>query len=223
MSNINIATFIDHTLLKPDSTLDQVKAICKEALEHRFAGVCVSGYFTKETAQILLDSGIKTATVVGFPMGYNVIPAKVEEIKKAIHEGTDELDVVINLNAVKSQNWSYVRNEIDTIVMATHLHGKKIKVILETGLLTSDELKKLCDICNPLLPDFVKTSTGINGAGATPEMIKTLRSYLEPKIKLKASGGIRTLKDALALIEAGAHRIGTSSAMAMLTEQKNNQ
>ncbi len=223
MSNINIATFIDHTLLKADSTLDQAKLICKEALEHRFAAVCVSPYFTKEAAQILLDSGIKMATVVGFPMGFNVIPAKVEEIKKAIHEGTDELDVVINLNAVKSQNWSYVRNEIDTIVMATHLHGKKIKVILETGLLTADEIKRLCDICNPLMPDFVKTSTGMNGNGATPEIVKILKSYLDPKIKIKASGGIKTLKDALALIEAGAHRIGTSSAIAMLAEQNNNR
>jgi deoxyribose-phosphate aldolase len=213
---MNIASYIDHTILKPDTTLLEVKEICKEAMEHNFASVCVPPYYVREVSQILENSLVKTSTVIGFPFGYNAVPAKAEEIKRALHEGADEVDTVININAVKCKNWNYLRSEIDTVIMATHLHGKKIKVILETGLLTEEEILKIIDICNPLLPDFIKTSTGFNGAGATKEMVAFLKKNVDSKIKIKASGGIKTVNSVKELIDAGASRIGTSSGLSII-------
>lgn len=214
---MNIASYIDHTILKPDTTLVEVKQLCKEALEHGFAAVCVPPYFVREVSQLLEDSRVKVATVVGFPLGFNAVPAKAEEIKRILHEGGDEIDAMVNINAIKSQNWNYIRSELDTLIMATHLHGKKIKIIFETGLLTQEEILKLCDICNPLLPDFIKTSTGFS-TGATKEMVAFLKKNLNPGIKIKASGGIKTLQAANEMIEAGASRIGTSVAMSIIKE-----
>ena len=215
---MNIASYIDHSILRPDSAIAEIKQCCKEALEHSFASVCVSPYFVREVSQALEDSRVKVCTVVGFPFGYNAVPAKVEEIKRALHEGADEIDAVININAIKSQNWNYIRSELDTLIMATHLHGKKIKIILETGLLTQEEILKLCDLCNPLLPDFIKTSTGVNGAGATKEIVAFLKKSIDARIKIKASGGISTLKSAQEMIDAGATRIGTSAAISIMKE-----
>ncbi len=213
---MNIASYIDHTILKPDTTLAEVKQICKEAMEHKFASVCIPPYYVREAAQILEDSLVKTSTVIGFPFGFNAVPAKAEEIKRVLHEGADEVDAMININAVKSENWNYLRSEIDTIIMAAHLHGKKVKIILETGLLTEVEILKIIDICNPLLPDFIKTSTGFNGAGATTEMVAFLKKHIDSKIKVKASGGIKTTNSVQALIDAGASRIGTSSGLSII-------
>ena len=213
---MNFASVIDHTILKPDCSLDDIKRVCAEAIEHGFATVCVPPYFIKDAARLLKDSNIKVATVIGFPFGYNATVAKVEEIKRAINDEIDELDVVINIAAVKSGQWNYVKNDIESMTMAAHLKGKIIKVIFETALLTKDEIKKLCEICNEKGVDFVKTSTGFNGSGASVEMVQFLKENLSPKIKIKASGGIKTKDQAEALVNAGSDRLGTSSGLDLI-------
>ena len=207
---MDLTSFIDHTILLPDCTSEDIEALCDEAHKHKFKAVCIPPYFVGEAVRRLEDSPVKVATVVGFPMGYSCTPAKVEEIKRAIEEGVDEVDVVINVAAVKNSRWSYVKNDIESMTMATHSRGKVIKVILETNLLESEEINQLCEICNQAGVNFVKTSTGMNG-GATVEVIHTLSNLLNNEIKIKASGGIRNREQAEALIEAGAARLGTST------------
>ncbi len=214
---MSIAGYFDHTLLKPDITIEDVRRLCAEAVEHKFAGVCVPPYYVSDAFQALGGASVKLATVVGFPLGYSATVAKVEEIKRAIDEGAVELDVVVNIAAVKSGKWDFVQNDIDRMATACHIKGKQIKVIIEAGLLTADEIQRICEICNELEPDFVKTSTGFNGPGANPEMIRNLRSLLKVGIKIKASGGIRTAEAARELIEAGADRLGSSSGVAIVT------
>lgn len=215
---MNLASFIDHTLLKADCTLEDVKRICAEAAQFQFAAVCIPPFYVSSASDLLSSSTAKVATVVGFPMGYSTTPAKVEEIKKALDDGASEVDCVVNICAVKNGNWSYVRNDIDSMIMAAHLKGKSIKIILETGLLNEAQLRQLCNICLEIKPDFVKTSTGFNGEGATVEVVQLLRSLLNDQIKIKASGGIRSKADALRLLEAGAKRIGSSSSVGMMQE-----
>jgi deoxyribose-phosphate aldolase len=216
---MNIASYIDHTLLKPDCTTEAIKALCEEAATHHFAAVCVPPFYTKLAANQLKDSRVKVATVVGFPMGYAPTPAKVEEIKRAFDDGADEVDVVINVCAVKDGNWNFIKNDIDSMSTAARLKGKVVKVIIETGLLTKEEIRKVCAICNEIEPNFVKTSTGFNGEGASVEAVTLMREELKKEIKIKASGGIRSLDAAAQMIEAGANRIGTSSGVALVTEK----
>jgi len=213
---MNIASVIDHTILKPDCSIDDIKRICTEAATHQFASVCVPPYYIKDAARFLDGENVKVSTVIGFPFGYTATVAKVEEIKRAINDDIDELDVVINIAAVKSGHWNHVKSDIDSITMAAHLKGKVIKVIFETSLLSKDEIKKLCVICNEKGVDYVKTSTGFNGAGATEEMVRFLKENLSSKIKIKASGGIKTKEQAEALVNAGAARLGTSSGLALI-------
>lgn len=214
---MELASYIDHTMLRADSTLDDIRKICTEAHQFQFPVVCVPPFYVKNAKDILREeneeSTVKVATVIGFPMGYSTTAAKVEEIKRAIDDGASEVDVVINICAVKSGLWNYVQNDIDSTATAAHLKGKKVKTILETGLLSEAELRKLLEICNEVKPDFVKTSTGFNGDGATMRVVQLLKAHLENPIKIKASGGIRTREDALRLIEAGAQRIGSSSSV----------
>jgi len=207
---MDLAKLIDHTVLLPDCSSEDIEALCEEAHKHRFAAVCVPPYFVRDVVRKLEDSPVRVATVIGFPMGYACTPAKVEEVKRAIEEGVDEVDVVINICAVKNGHWAYVKNDIESMTMATHARGKVIKVILEVGLLDEEEIKQLCEICNQVGVNFVKTSTGLNG-GATVEVITVLREQLNDQIKIKASGGIRNREAAEALIEAGAARLGTSA------------
>ncbi len=210
---------IDHTLLRPDTSLNDVKRLCKEAQQFGFAAVCIPPFYVKHAVEYLsAEEDISVATAIGFPMGYSATAAKVEEIKRAIDEGADELDVVINLCAVKSGNWNFVRNDIDSMTRAAHLHGRIIKVILETALLSEDELEELVRICTEVQPDFVKTSTGFNGGGATVDVVRQLRELLPSHIEIKASGGIRSAQTMQQLIEAGATRIGTSSGIAIAKE-----
>lgn len=210
---MEIAHLIDHTILKPDCHVSDVKRVCEEAMEHNFAAVCVPPFYVKDAGSLLVDSGVKIATVAGFPFGYQPSASKVETIKRAIEEGASELDVVINLCALKNGNWNYISNELESLTMACHMRGKLVKVILETGLLSQEEVLKVCEICAKLEVDFVKTSTGFNGQGATIEAVQLLRSALPTSIKVKASGGIRERAFAEQLIEAGAARIGTSSGV----------
>lgn len=215
---MNLSTFFDHTLLRPDCTLADIKKLCEEAIEYGFAAVCVPPYFVGRASQFVEAKDVKTATVIGFPMGYTTTVSKVEEIKRAIDDGVDELDVVINLAAVKSGNWKDVQSDLDRMITAAHLKRKLIKVILETGLLTDEEIHKLCTICRELQPNFVKTSTGFNGEGATVRVVKLLQAAVGKEIKIKASGGIRTPEDALRLIDAGASRIGASSSVRIMKD-----
>ncbi|MEL6971392.1 MAG: deoxyribose-phosphate aldolase [Bacteroidota bacterium] len=214
---MKIASYIDHTVLKAETTLEDVKQLCAEAVEHQFAAVCIPPYYVAQARQALDNSSVRLATVIGFPMGYSATVAKVEEIKRGIDEGADEFDVVINVAAVKSGNWAFVRNDLDGMITACHLRAKQIKIIIETGLLTEEEIDTVCNICNDLNPDYVKTSTGFNGAGAHPEIVRQMRSILKPSIKIKASGGVRTAADAQAMIEAGADRIGASRSVAIVS------
>ncbi len=215
---MKLEKYIDHTILRPDTTLEDIKKLCEEATTHGFFAVCVPPFFVKHARQFLLKSDVKISTVVGFPMGYSTTSAKVEEIKKAVDEGADELDVVINICAVKSGLWNYVQSDIDSMTTATHIKAKQIKVILETGLMNEEEIRRLCGICQEVEPNFVKTSTGFNGSGATLEAVKLLRECLNTKIKIKASGGIRSREAALAMIEAGAARLGTSSGVKIVSD-----
>ncbi len=207
---MDLARYIDATILRPDTTPTDISKLCEEAKTHAFAAVCVPPFFVKDAVKELDGTPIKISTVVGFPMGYSATPAKVEEIKKAIDEGATELDCVINICAVKSKQWNYVRNEIESMAMACQMRGKVIKLIIETGLLTDSEISKLCEMATEVKVDFVKTSTGVNGQGATVPTIQLLRKKLPASIKVKASGGIRDRKFAEELIAAGADRIGTS-------------
>lgn len=215
---MKLASFIDHTILKADCTMEDVARVCEEAAQFQFAAVCIPPFFVGNAADLLSDTKIKVATVVGFPMGYSPTPAKVEEVKRAFENGAHEVDAVINICAVKNGNWKYVRNDIDSMITAAHLKGKSIKVILETGLLDENQLRQICDICLEIKPDFVKTSTGFNGEGATVAIVQLLKSLLNNQIKIKASGGIRSKADTLRLIEAGANRIGSSSSVLIMNE-----
>ena len=167
---------------------------------------------------ILRDSRIKVTTVIGFPMGYSPTQVKVAEIMKAADDGAEELDVVVNVCAVKSKDWNYVQNDVESMIAAAHMKGKVVKVIFETGLLSDDEILELCKICNEAKPNFVKTSTGFNGDGASVRIVQLLREYLEPEIQIKASGGIQNQEDAMRLIEAGARRLGSTAGIEIVAE-----
>jgi len=215
---MEISSFIDHTLLRPDTTVDGIKALCAEAMEYQFASVCVPPYYIPHAVRVLEESKVKVGTVVGFPIGYSNIAAKVEEIKRAINDSVDELDIVINFAAAKNGDWAYVRNEMDSVIRASHLHGKLVKIILEVGLYNEEELKRLCDLAAKLECDFVKTSTGFYDHPVTVDQVAFLRAHLPKTIKIKASGGIRQHQLAVDLLNAGAARLGTSASVAIMKE-----
>ncbi len=217
---MNLSPFIDHTILKPDCSLAEVKKCCDEALQYQFAAVCVPPFFVKDAVAKLEKSNVRVASVAGFPMGYANTPAKVEGIKRAIDEGADEMDVVINLCAVKSKNWNYVKGEVETLTTACHMKGKTLKLILETGLLTEEEILKMCKISSDAEVDYVKTSTGFNGPGASVGIVRFLRENLPADIKIKAAGGIRDRRFAEELISSGADRLGSSAGVAIVTNLK---
>jgi deoxyribose-phosphate aldolase len=214
---MNLAARIDHTLLKADASEKEIKKLCAEAKEYGFAAVCVPPYFVRKCKLWLNDTRVKVCTVVGFPLGFAHTPAKVEEARRAIDEGADEIDMVINIIALKAGDWNYLKNELTSAATIIQLRGGKLKVILETGLLTNEEIIKACELCRDMTVDFVKTSTGTIQPGATVEVIKLLRANLPASIKIKASGGIRTKQFALQLIEAGADRLGCSTSVSLVT------
>ncbi len=210
---MNLSHVIEHTILEPDCTAGQIQNLCEETLAHEFPAICIPPFHINKAVSFLKESPVKIASVVGFPMGYNSTPAKVEEIKRAIDDGAEELDASVNLCAVKSDNWNYVKNDIDSMMMAVHLKGKIIKIILETALLTKKELERLCGICSETGVDYVGTATGFNGGMATVEMVSFLRKQLPKNIKIKASGSINTAELARLLAKAGASRIGITSSI----------
>lgn len=211
---VNLANFIEHTVLKPDTTVADVRRLCEEAQQHKFAAVCVPPLYVRDACRILGENRrVRVATVVGFPMGYSAIPAKSEEIKRAIDEGADDIDAVINIAAAKSENWNHVERDIEAVARATHMRGRTLKLILECGLLLEEEIKKVCDIAHAAHVEWLKTGTGFHDRPATVEMVRSLRATAPGNIRIKAAGGIRNAKDAEALIAAGANRIGTSASL----------
>jgi deoxyribose-phosphate aldolase len=214
---MDLAHLIDHTLLKPDCNLSEIKVLCEEAKTHHFASVCIPPYYVKDATHLLEGSEVKVSTVIGFPMGYSSTPSKVEEIKRAIDEGADEMDAVVNICAVKNRNWNFVRNEMESLTTACHMRGKVLKIILETGLMSEPEIIKLCEITAEVKVDFAKTSTGYSGHGAAVATVALMRKVLPPAIKIKASGGIRDRQFAEQLVLAGANRLGSSSGVSIVT------
>ncbi len=213
----DLAKFIEHTILKPDTALADVRRVCEEAQKHGFAGVCIPPFFVRDARRLLGDgTRIRVVTVVGFPMGYSAISAKSEEIKRAIDEGADDIDSVVNLAAVKSGNWNHVQHDIEGVALATHMKGRTLKLILECGFLTQAEIEKICELAAEARVVWLKTGTGFHGHPATPDMLRQLRAAASNGMKIKAAGGIRTTKDAQALIAAGADRLGTSASLEII-------
>ena len=215
---MNINSYIDHTILKPTTTLAEVEKICSEAVEYRFAAVCIPPLFVTKAVNLVKDSDVKVATVIGFPFGYSAIEAKVAEIVLAMVDGADELDMVINISAIKNNDWNFIANEINVIMPIVKSKSKIIKVIIESGILTDDEIIKCCDIYGMAGVDYVKTSTGYAEKGASVHAVKLIRSHLADSIKIKASGGIKTYSFAKELIDAGADRLGCSSSVQIVKE-----
>lgn len=213
-----LASAIDHTLLRPTATPTDIEKLCKEAMAYRFASVCVNPCFVSLASRILKDTGVKTCTVIGFPLGANETDIKLKEAERALEQGASELDMVINIGMLKSQELSYVAQEIRKMVDIAAAGQSIIKVIIETCLLTEEEKIAACKIAADNGAAFVKTSTGFNGPGATVEDITLMRQVVGPKLGVKASGGIRDLPTAMLMLEAGATRLGTSSAVSIMEE-----
>ena len=210
--------YIEHTLLKQDATKEQFLQLFKEAKEHKFLGVCVNPAYVKLAKENLDGSGVKIVTVVGFPLGASDSNVTAFEAKTAIEQGADEIDMVMNVSAMKNKDYDYIVNDIKTIKSACGSH--KLKVILETDLLTKEEIAKACELCVEAKADLVKTSTGFvkGGVGAKPEDVKIMHDIVAPHgMEVKASGGVRSKEDAMAVIEAGATRIGTSSGIKIVS------
>jgi deoxyribose-phosphate aldolase len=216
---VNIAAFIDHTILKPTTTSQEVKDLCNEAREYGFAAVCIPPPLVKNAKFYLKESNVKVATVIGFPFGYSNAKAKIFETQQAIEDGADEMDVVINLVALRGQVWDYLESEIKYIIEAIHKNDRIIKVIIESGILRNDEILQCCEIYAKAGVDFLKTSTGYAEKGASLEAVQLMRKALPSSIRIKASGGIRSYQFAKQLIAAGADRLGCSASTAIMKEQ----
>jgi deoxyribose-phosphate aldolase len=214
-SSAQLAAFIDHTLLKPDASLEQIKKLCAEAREHKFFSVCVNGSWVATAYQLLEDSDVKVASVVGFPLGAMAADAKRFETEAAVDDGAHEIDMVLNIARLKAGDDKYVLREI--IDVAEAADERTVKVILETCLLTDEEKIRACKIVVESGAHFVKTSTGFSTGGATIADVKLMREIVGPKFGVKASGGIRDMTTALAMIEAGATRLGTSGGVAIVS------
>ncbi len=213
MSEVNLASMIDHTLLKPQAAEKDIVALCHEAQEHKFATVCVNPSYVQTAAKLLFGTGIGVAAVVGFPLGATFTEAKVSEVYMVKAHGGKEVDMVINVGWAKSGKWDAVERDIVRVVEAAHACGLLIKVIIETCLLTDDEKKTVAEIVKRSGADYIKTSTGFAGGGATVEDVRNLKNWVGENVKVKASGGIRTKEFALQLVEAGAERLGTSAVL----------
>jgi deoxyribose-phosphate aldolase len=213
-----IAHLIDHTLLKPDATVQQIAQLSHEALLYQFASVCINPTHVKLAAQLLQNSGVKVCTVVGFPLGATSTEAKVFETQQALIDGATEIDMVINIGALKSGDNLLVERDIAAVVETAHRHGALCKVIIEATLLTDEEKVRACQRAKQARADFVKTSTGFSSGGATIEDVVLMRRTVGPNVGVKASGGIRTLAEAKSMISAGATRLGVSAGVKIIQE-----
>lgn len=215
---MNIARYIDHTLLKPEATTEQIKTLCYEAQEYNFAAVCVNPTHVKLAAELLHGSAVAVCTTIGFPLGATLPAVKAFEAEQTIAHGATEVDMVINIGALKDGNYSLVEQDIAAVVTAAHRHNAHCKVIIETALLTSDEKIKACQLAQQAGADFVKTSTGFSSGGATPADVALMRQTVGPDMGVKAAGGVKTYADAKAMIAAGATRLGASAGVAIVKE-----
>jgi len=213
---MELNSFIDHTNLKAFSTLEDIKKICDEAIKYHFASVCVNPCYVSTAKELLEGSTVLVATVIGFPLGANTLAVKEFEAIDAINNGADEIDMVINIGAVKNKDFEYVKKEIGDIRDA--IDGKTLKVIIETCYLNEAEIKKLTEICNETFVNFIKTSTGFGTRGASVEDIEIINKYKNEILEIKASGGIKTLEDAEKFINMGVSRIGTSSGVSIMND-----
>lgn len=218
LTQSQLAKYMDHTLLKADATLDGIDRVVAEAKQFGCASVCVNPFWVPYVARLLDGSGVATCTVVGFPLGASSTASKVFETTDAIANGADEIDMVINIGELKAGHAELVREDIRAVAEATHAGGKLLKVIIECCLLTDDEKRLACLLCAEAGADFVKTSTGFSTGGATVADVTLMRECVGPDFGVKAAGGIRTLADAYAMIEAGASRLGVSAAASILAE-----
>lgn len=211
----SLSKYIDHTLLKPETTKDMVKTLCEEAKEYGFYSVCINPTYVNFAKEQLKDSDVKVATVIGFPLGSTMKEVKAYESENAINNGADELDMVINIGALKDKDYDLVKEDIEEVVNAAK--GKAlVKVIIETCLLNEEEKKMACKLAKEAGADFVKTSTGFSTAGATKEDVKLMREVVGDKMGVKASGGIRDYETAVKMIEVGATRLGASSSIKII-------
>ena len=208
--------YIDSTLLRSDATIEDITKLCTDAIKYNFASVCVNPYYVELAKDLLEGSTVAVCTVVGFPLGANTTDVKVFETVKAIESGADEIDMVINIGALKDKEYDYVKNEIEEIRNVAS--GKVVKVIIETCYLTENEIKKMTEICNETFVNFIKTSTGFGSRGANFDDIKIINKYKNDVLEIKASGGIKTREDALKYIDLGVTRIGTSNGSKIMEE-----
>jgi len=216
---INLASMIDHTLLKPSATKEEIIKLCREAREYNFASVCVNPCYVTLAAKELKNTGVAVCTVVGFPLGANSSFIKAAEAQEAVKNGAREIDMVINVGALKSCDFDYVENDIKAVISASKIKPDiKVKIIIETCLLTEEEKIHVCKIVKNSGADYVKTSTGFSTGGATVNDIELMRKIVGPDMGVKASGGIRDLETAFSMIKAGATRIGTSSSVKIINE-----
>ncbi len=216
----NIAAYIDHTLLKPDASSEEIVKICKDAIKHNFASVCVNPYYVKLAKRQLKDSEVKICSVVGFPLGCTMKEVKACETELAIQHGADEIDMVINISALKNKDYNTVKEDIEAVVEKAR-DNAIVKVIIETCLLTEKEKVKACLLSVDAGADFVKTSTGFSTGGAVVSDVKLMKKTVGNRAKIKASGGIRDINKAYEFIDAGADRIGASLSVAIVESQNN--
>jgi deoxyribose-phosphate aldolase len=209
--------YIDHTILKPTCLVADIEKLCAEAKQYDFAAVCVPPNFVKLAKEKLAGSTVQVATVIGFPFGYSATEAKIAEIILAMVDGADELDVVANISAIKNGDWTAIADEINHIMPIIRSKNKVVKIIIESGVLTDDEIIKCCDIYGIAGIDYLKTSTGYAEKGASVEAVKLFRKHLPDQVQIKASGGIRDYAAAKLMIDAGATRIGCSAGVAIVS------
>lgn len=212
----DLASYIDHTLLKQNATNEQIIQLCMEAKEYHFASVCINPTHVSLCAELLRNSGVRVCTVIGFPLGANTTATKVFETKNAIQNGAQEIDMVINIGALKSGDYTFVARDITEIAQATHAGGAILKVIIEVCLLDEEEKVIACLLAKQAGADYVKTSTGFSTSGATVGDVALMRKVVGPEIGVKAAGGVRNLEDAEKMIEAGATRLGASAGVQII-------
>ena len=215
---MNISEYIDSTDLSKEATIDDIIKLCDDAKKYHFEAVCVSPYYVKAVSEYLKGSTVNLCTVVGFPNGYSTKEVKQYEAIDAVNNGAKEIDMVININALKNKDYDYVKDEIELI--RDSIDGKVLKVIIETCLLTDDEIIKMTEICNETFVNFIKTSTGFDKEGATIHAVELMNKHKGEVLEIKAAGGIKTSKDAIKFIEAGATRIGTSHGVGIITKKE---
>lgn len=216
----SLAAMIDHTLLKPEATYAQIAQLCQEARDYGFAAVCVNPIHVRRCAELLRDSAVRVCTVIGFPLGATPPAVKAYETQQAINDGAAEIDMVINIGALKSEDNDAVARDVNLVVQTAHAAGALVKVIIEVALLTDEEKTIACQLCRDAGADFVKTSTGFGPGGATVHDVALMRQVVGPTMGIKAAGGIRTLKDADNLVAAGATRLGASASVKIMAEAR---